>query len=72
MHGTTQKNTPTSCANERAILSRAMSQENIQLIRAAIDALNASDVAALNAMAAPGFEYDVSRAVAVQRRVLAR
>jgi ketosteroid isomerase-like protein len=40
-----------------------MSQENIQLIRAAIDAMNANDVDALLEMAAPGFEYDVSRAV---------
>lgn len=40
-----------------------MSQGNIQLIRAAIDAMNANDVDALLEMAAPGFEYDVSRAV---------
>jgi ketosteroid isomerase-like protein len=40
-----------------------MSQENIQLVRAAIDAMNANDVDALIEMAAPSFEYDVSRAV---------
>ena len=40
-----------------------MSEENVQLIRAAIDAINADDVDALLGMAAPGFEYDVSRAV---------
>jgi ketosteroid isomerase-like protein len=40
-----------------------VSQENIQLIRAAFDAVNANDVDAVVEMAAPGFEYDLSRAV---------
>ena len=46
-----------------------MSEENVQLIRAAIDAINADDIDALLAMAAPGFEYDVSRATGPWRGV---
>ena len=40
-----------------------MSQENVQLVRAAMDAINTADVDAVLEMAGPGFEYDVSRAV---------
>jgi ketosteroid isomerase-like protein len=40
-----------------------MSQENVETVRAAIDALNRGDMGAALAGAAPGFEFDFSRAV---------
>jgi|SRR5215212_7751834 len=46
-----------------------MSKENVELVRAAIDAVNTNDRDALVEMAAPGFEYDVSRAVGPWRGV---
>ena len=46
-----------------------MSQENVELIRTAIDAINRNDRDALVELAAPSFEYDVSRAVGPWRGV---
>jgi ketosteroid isomerase-like protein len=46
-----------------------MSQENVQLVRAAMDAINADDIDSVLEMAAPGFEYDVSRATGPWRGV---
>jgi hypothetical protein len=40
-----------------------MSEENVQVIRAAIEAINADDVDAVLARAAPGFEYSLRKLV---------
>ncbi len=40
-----------------------MSQENVEIVRAAIDALSRGDVDAALKHADPGFEYDFSRAI---------
>jgi ketosteroid isomerase-like protein len=40
-----------------------MSRENVEIVRAAIDAYNRGDWEAALKDAAPGFEYDLSRAV---------
>ena len=44
-----------------------MSQENVEIVRAAIDAHNRGDVDALFKDAAPDFEYDQTRAVGIDR-----
>jgi len=46
-----------------------MSQENVELVRAAIDAFNRRDWDAMLKDAAPGFEYDLSRAIGPNRGV---
>ena len=43
-----------------------MSQENIEIIRAAIDALNRGDIDAALKGAAPDFEWDFSRSIGIQ------
>ena len=50
-----------------------MSQENVEIVRAAFDALNRGDMDAVLKDAAPDFELDWSRAVGpAARRVWAR
>ncbi len=46
-----------------------MSQENVEIVRAAYDAINREDWDALLQAAAPGFEMDFSRAVGPWRGV---
>ena len=46
-----------------------MSQENVEIVRAAIDAFNRGDVEAAFKDAAPEFEYDQTRAVGMDRGV---
>jgi ketosteroid isomerase-like protein len=46
-----------------------MSQENVEVVKAAIDALNRKDWDALIQAAAPGFELDWSRAMSPARGV---
>ena len=46
-----------------------MSQENVEIVRAAIDAYNRGDLDAAFKDAAPGYEIDMSRAVGVIRGV---
>jgi ketosteroid isomerase-like protein len=46
-----------------------MSQENVEIIRAAIDAFNRKDWDAALKDAAPGFELDFSRAIGPQRGI---
>jgi ketosteroid isomerase-like protein len=46
-----------------------MSQENVEIVRAAIDALNKGDLDAWLKDAAPDFEFDLSRAVGPVRGV---
>ena len=47
----------------------AMSQENVEIVRAAYDAYNRGDVDAALKYAAPDFELDWSRAVGPQRGI---
>jgi len=49
-----------------------MSQENVEIVRAAIDALNGADADAVLKDAAPDFELDWSRAMGPQRGVFGR
>lgn len=49
-----------------------MSQENVEKVRAAIDALNRGDIDAALKHAAPTFEYDASRSVGPQPGVFTR
>ncbi len=49
--------------------ARAMSQENVEIVKAAYDAYNREDWDALAKDAAPGFEVDLSRAVGPWRGV---
>ena len=46
-----------------------MSQENVEIVKAAIDAVNRKDWDAAFQDAAPGFEYDLSRAVGPDRGI---
>jgi ketosteroid isomerase-like protein len=46
-----------------------MSQENVEIVRAAIDAFNRGDVDAAFKDASPDFEYDQTRAVGMDRGV---
>jgi hypothetical protein len=46
-----------------------MSQENVEIVKAAIDAFNREDWDAMFKDAAPGFEQDMSRAVGPVRGV---
>ena len=46
-----------------------MSQENVEIVKAANDALNRRDWDAAFQDAAPGFEYDLSRAVGPDRGI---
>jgi len=46
-----------------------MSEENVEVVRAAIDAYNRGDRETVLAGAAPGFEFDVSRAAGPLRGV---
>ena len=46
-----------------------MSQENVEIVRAAIDAFNRGDVDAAFKDVIPDFEYDQSRAVGIDRGV---
>ena len=46
-----------------------MSQENVEIVRAAIDAYNRGDVDGAFKDAAPDFEYDQTRAVGMDRGV---
>jgi ketosteroid isomerase-like protein len=46
-----------------------MSQENVEIVKASIDAINRGDWDAMLKDAAPGFEYDFSRAVGPWRGV---
>ena len=46
-----------------------MSQENVEIVKASIDAVNRGDWDAMLKDAAPGFEYDFSRAVGPWRGV---
>jgi ketosteroid isomerase-like protein len=46
-----------------------MSQENVEIVRAAIDALNRRDLEAALKHVDPGFEFDFSRAVGLLRGV---
>ena len=48
---------------------RAMSQENLEIVRAAIDAFNRRDVDAAFKDADPDFQYDQTRAVGMDRGV---
>jgi ketosteroid isomerase-like protein len=43
-----------------------MSQENVKIIRAALDGLNGGDIDAALADAAPDFEWDFSRSIGTQ------
>ena len=47
-----------------------MSQENVEIVKASIDAINRGDWDAMLKDAAPGFEYDFSRAVGPWRGVV--
>jgi ketosteroid isomerase-like protein len=49
-----------------------MSQENVEIVRAAFDALNSGDMDALLKHTAPDFEFDFSRAVGPQHGVFGR
>src|SRR5436190_21370548 len=49
-----------------------MSQENVEIVRAALNAFNRRDWDALLEHAAPSFEYDLSRAVGPWRGVYTR
>ncbi len=49
-----------------------MSDENVQIVRAAIDALNTGDLDAFVRDAAPDFEFDFSRAVGPAHGVFGR
>src|SRR5205809_6470582 len=49
--------------------ARAMSQENVEIVKANIDAYNREDWNALAKDAAPGFEMDFSRAIGPWRGV---
>jgi ketosteroid isomerase-like protein len=49
-----------------------MSEENVEMVRAVIDALNRGDADAMLKDAAPDFEFDFSRAVGPQRGVFGR
>ena len=46
-----------------------MSQENVEIVKAAIDAVDRGDWDAAFQDAAPGFEYDLSRAVGPDRGI---
>ena len=46
-----------------------MSQENVEIVKAAIDAVNRGDWDAAFQDAAPGFEQDMSRAVGLERGI---
>ena len=46
-----------------------MSQENVEIVRAILDALNEGDAATAFKYTAPGFEYDFSRSIGLQRGV---
>ena len=46
-----------------------MSQENVEIVRAAIDAHNRGDIDATFKDAAPDFEYDQTRALGIDRGV---
>jgi ketosteroid isomerase-like protein len=46
-----------------------MSQENVEIVRAILDALNDGDAAGAFKYTAPGFEYDFSRSIGLQRGV---
>jgi ketosteroid isomerase-like protein len=46
-----------------------MSQENVEVVKASIDAVNRGDWDAAFQDAAPGFEYDASRAVGPDRGI---
>ena len=46
-----------------------MSQENVEIVKAAIDAVNREDWDAAFQDAAPGFELDMSRAVGLDRGI---
>ena len=48
-----------------------MSEENVEIVRAAIEALNRRDLDAVFALAAPDIELDMSRAVGMARGVYA-
>jgi ketosteroid isomerase-like protein len=52
--------------------ARAMSQENVEIARAALDALNRGDLDAMVKDASPGFEFDFSRSVGPQSGVFRR
>jgi ketosteroid isomerase-like protein len=49
-----------------------MSQENVEIVRGAFEAINRGDVDAALKDAAPGFEFDFSRAVGPQHGVFGR
>ena len=49
-----------------------MSEENVEIVRAAFEAINRRDVDAMLTDAAPDFELDWSRAVGPQRGVFGR
>jgi ketosteroid isomerase-like protein len=49
-----------------------MSQENVEIVRAALDAANRGDLDGMLRDAAPGFEFDFSRAVGPQHGVFGR
>ena len=49
-----------------------MSQENVEIVRAAFEAINRGDMDAVLKDAAPGFELDFSRAVGPQHGVFGR
>jgi ketosteroid isomerase-like protein len=49
-----------------------MSQENVEIVRRSIDALNRGDLESALKDAAPDFEYDLSRAVGPWRGVYGR
>jgi ketosteroid isomerase-like protein len=49
-----------------------MSRENVEIVRAAIDALNSGDLDAVLEHAAPDFEFDFSRAVGPAHGVFGR
>jgi ketosteroid isomerase-like protein len=46
-----------------------MSQEKVEIVRAILDALNAGDPDSAFKYTAPGFEYDFSRSIGLQRWV---
>jgi ketosteroid isomerase-like protein len=52
--------------------ARAMSQENVEIVRATFDALNSGDVDAVIKGTAPDFEFDFSRAVGPAHGVFGR
>lgn len=49
-----------------------MSRENVEIVRAGIDALNRGDIDAALEDAAPDFEFDLSRSIGPQRGVYGR